>query len=129
MVSSIAEKQCFFSATLVSPKETLATKRDTLIRNAVLQENSESIKRIEYDLHKLNETVEEMKQSINGLPPMTGSETKQVPTWPVNANDIGPNVQSVRGLRIRGIPELIYKDAKKRLDNEMKKLNGFFLKI
>ena len=113
MVSSIAEKQCFFSATLVSPKETLATKRDTLIRNAVLQKNSESIKRIEYDLHKLNETVEEMKQSINGLPPMTGSETKQVPTWPVNANDIGPNVQSVRGLRIRGIPELIYKDAKK----------------
>ena len=46
------------------------------------------------------ETVEKIKQSIGGFPPLTGSETKQVPTWPVNASDIGPKVQSVRILRI-----------------------------
>ena len=45
------------------------------------------------------ETSEKIKQSISDFPPLTGSDTKQVPTWPVNASDIGPKVQSVRGLR------------------------------
>ena len=73
MVSSITEKNSLQLLCVWQQKGHANTQR------SIEEKKSESIRKSkEVDLHKLNDTIEEIKQSVSGFPSLTGSETKLV---------------------------------------------------